>query len=438
MSAVPARSVAGLVEPDQVHRDVYTDAAVFELEMARLWQRSWLFVGHASQIPAPGDFVTTTLAGQPVIMVRHGDGAVHVLFNRCAHKGTRIVSAPSGSTGTTFRCPYHAWTYRTDGTPLGRPLPKAYEGTRMLACAAGQGLARAGAVETHRGFVFARLATEGIGFRESFGAMLEVLDNVADRSPRGELRVAGGVLRSRFRANWKVYVENINDTVHPVSTHESAALAAATAWSSMPEDAVRPMAIQQLMPFGSGYRFFEEMGGRVFGGGHSILGTRFSIHSGYADLPGYEADLRSAHGEARAAEILAFSPQNAVFYPNLAVKASPQILRVIRPIAVDCTEVEAWALEAVGAPPELLQRSLMYNRLVFSPMSIVAHDDLHVFESIQSSLAVQSNPWVSLHRGFREGEAAAGPRDVGGTDEALMRNQFRAWAEAMGAAPGPA
>jgi phenylpropionate dioxygenase-like ring-hydroxylating dioxygenase large terminal subunit len=434
MPLVDARQVAALVEPDQVHRDVYTDPAVFALEMTRLWQRSWLFVGHASQVPAPGDFITTTLAGQPVIMVRHGDASIRVLFNRCAHKGTRIAHQPSGNTGRTFRCPYHAWTYRTDGTPLGRPLPAGYEGTRVAACAAGQGLARAGAVETYRGFVFARLAPHGPTLQGSLGAMLEVLDNLVDRAPAGELRVAGGVLRSRFRANWKIYLENINDTVHPVSTHESAASAATAAWSGMPADAPRPMAIQQLLPFASGYRFFEEMGARVLPHGHSILGTRFSIHSGYGDLPGYEAALQARHGADRTAQILAFSPQNAIVYPSLAIKASPQILRVIRPIAVDCTEVEAWALEPVGAPKELLQRALTYNRLVFSPMSMVAHDDLHVFESIQQSLAVQANPWVSLHRGYREGEDAEPARDVGGTDEALMRNQFRAWSRGM--APG--
>ncbi|HEX2542221.1 MAG TPA: aromatic ring-hydroxylating dioxygenase subunit alpha [Caldimonas sp.] len=431
MTTLDAPSLAALVEPDQVHRDVYTDPAVFALEMKRLWQRSWLFVGHASQVPEPGDFVTTSLAGQPVIMVRHGDASIRVLFNRCAHKGTRIASQPSGNTGRTFRCPYHAWTYRTDGSPLGRPLPGGYEGTRVSTCAAGEGLARAGAVETYRGFVFARLAPQGVGLRDSAGAMLEVLDNLVDRSPQGELRVAGGVLRSRFRANWKIYLENINDTLHPVSTHESAAAAATAVWSGMPDDTPKPMSIQQLMPFGSGYRFFENMGARVLPHGHSILGTRFSIHSGYGDLPGYEAALRARHGTDRTAAILAFSPQNAVFYPSLAVKASPLILRVLRPIAVDRTEVEAWALEPVGAPPELLQRALTYNRLVFSPMSVLAHDDLHVFEGIQEALAVQANPWVSLHRGHRADEASMPDREVGGTDEALMRNQFRAWANGM-------
>jgi hypothetical protein len=106
-------------------------------------------------------------------------------------------------------------------------------------------------------------------------------------------------------------------------------------------------------------------------------------------------------------------------------------VRVIRPLAVDRTLVEAWSFRAVGAPEVMLERTRTYNRLVFSPMSIVAHDDLHLFESIQQGLAADVNPWVSLHRGHREAERAAPVQDTNGTNEILMRNQFRAWARFM-------
>jgi hypothetical protein len=117
-----------------------------------------------------------------------------------------------------------------------------------------------------------------------------------------------------------------------------------------------------------------------------------------------------------------------VLYPSVAVKGSPQSMRVIRPIAVDRTLVEAWSFRAVGAPDVLLERTQTYNRLVFSPMSIVAHDDLHLFESIQHGLAAEGNAWVSLHRGHRAGEELVATQDTNGTNELLMRNQFRAWA----------
>jgi hypothetical protein len=104
---------------------------------------------------------------------------------------------------------------------------------------------------------------------------------------------------------------------------------------------------------------------------------------------------------------------------------------VIRPLAHDLTLVEAWAFRAEGAPELLFERSMNYNRLVFSPMSVVAHDDVHLFESIQKGLHAPGNEWVSLHRGQRGGEFDAPAQDTNGTNELLMRNQFRAWAEFM-------
>jgi len=370
-------ALAALVREDAVHRDVYVDPEVFALERERLWERSWLYAGHDSQLPAVGDRCAVRLAGRALALVRDPDGAVRV--------------RPAG------------------------------------------GGALAGGVAVHRGFVFVRLAAQGPSFDDWAGPMRTVIDRIADRSPRGRLQVAGAPIRSVFRANWKTYVENINDTVHPPATHESAADAANRVWAGRPADAPRPMSMQQLLPFGSGYAFFEQMGGRVLEGGHSLLGTRASIHSSYGGLEGYEAALAAAHGADRAREVLGFAPQNALLYPSVAMKAQPTAIRVIRPLAVDRTMIEAWAFQPVGAPPVLGQRAAMYNRLVFSPMSVLAHDDLHVFESIQRALRADGNPWVSLHRGARAGldEATALPADVGGTDERLIRNQFRAWRLAM-------
>jgi hypothetical protein len=162
-----------------------------------------------------------------------------------------------------------------------------------------------------------------------------------------------------------------------------------------------------------------------------VLGTRFSIHSGYAQVPEYEAALRAAHGAARAAEILQRSPQNSVLFPSLSVKGSPQAIRVIRPLAADRTLVEAWSFRVDGAPDLLFERTQTYNRLVFSPMSVVAHDDVHLFESIQRGLAADGNPWISLHRGHSPAERETPEQETNGTNELLMRNQFRAWAKFM-------
>ena len=84
-------------KPGCVHRQIYTDPAIFDLEMARIFGQAWLFVGHTSQVPQPGDYITTELGRQPVIMVRHRDGGVHVLLNRCTHRGAKVVNERKGN-----------------------------------------------------------------------------------------------------------------------------------------------------------------------------------------------------------------------------------------------------------------------------------------------------------------------------------------------------
>jgi len=431
MTGYRAADIAALVQDERVHRDLYISPALFALEQQHFFANTWNYLGHTSQVPTAGDYVALHVAGRPLLMVRHGDGGIRVLYNRCAHKGTQLVSDSSGNTGKFFRCPYHAWTYKLDGAPLGVPLKSGYEGTGLAQCESGQGLVALKHVAVYRDFVFVKIGDAGPAFESYFGDALSAIDNLADRSPLGRLRVEGGVLRNIVHCNWKMYLENINDTVHPMSTHESATSAANALWRDQPADAPKPMAMEQILPFGAGYDFFDRMGGRVYPNGHSVLGVNFSIHSGYAQLPDYEAAMRAAHGEERAAEILQRSPQNALCYPSLALKGSPQAIRVIRPLAVDRTLIEAWSLRAEGAPDILFERAMTYNRLVFSPMSVVAHDDVHLFESIQQGLHAEGNDWISLHRDFDRAELEQGTATVNGTNEWLMRNQFRAWAKFM-------
>jgi len=423
--------VAALVEDERVHRDLYLSDEIFALEQKHFFANTWNYVGHASQVPDAGDYVAVDVAGRPLVMVRGDDGAVRVLYNRCAHKGTPLVGERRGNTGRFFRCPYHAWTYRLDGALRAVPLAAGYENTGHAASAAARGMQAPGGVAEHRGFVFARINPGGPAFADYFGDALAAIDNLVDRSPVGRLAIEPVPLRTLIRANWKTYLENINDTVHPLSTHESASGAAAKLWKGQPADAAKPMAIEQILPFGAGHDFFDRMGGRVLPNGHSVLGTQFSIHSGYGQVPEYEAAMRAAHGEARAAEILQRSPQNALCFPSLALKGSPQAIRVIRPLAADRTVVEAWAFRVEGAPELLLQRSATYNRLAFSPMSVVALDDVHLFQGIQKGLRADGNEWISLARGYAAGERDTPTRDVNGTNELLMRNQFRAWVRFM-------
>jgi len=431
-----AMALSSLVRDDAVHRDVYIDAEVFELEMERLWSRTWVYVGHDSQVPGVGDYATAEVAGRPVILVRVEDGTVRVLMNRCAHKGAKLVTEASGHAGKFFRCPYHAWAYDLDGAIRAIPLKSGYDGTRLAECENGRGLTVVRNTVNYRGFVFSRLSDTGPDFDAYFGASLSSIDNMVDRSPEGRLEVAGGVLRYVHDCNWKMFVENLNDTMHPMVAHESSAGTAKKLWQGKPEDAPRPMAIEQFVPFMSSYEFFDKMGVRVFDNGHSYTGVHGSIHSKYAPVPGYDEAMAAAYGEARAHAILGEVRHNTVYYPSLTIKGAIQAIRVARPVAPDRTIVESWTFRLAGAPDTLLRRTMMYSRLINSPMSVVGHDDLHCYRAIQQGLHASGNPWVSLHRGFDAAEIGVADRVFNGTSEVSMRNQFRAWARYMAADPG--
>jgi phenylpropionate dioxygenase-like ring-hydroxylating dioxygenase large terminal subunit len=425
------RALQALVEDDRVHRDVYIDPEVFQLEMERLWSRAWIYVGHASQVPQPGDFITVDIAAKPLILVRHTDGMVRVLMNRCAHKGTKVVYDFAGNTGKTFRCPYHAWTYRTDGTLLNIPLKEGYQGTRLNETQATRGLTPV-THEVYRGFVFARLA-DGPAFREYFGDSLSSIDNLADRSPEGELEITGGCLRYLHNCNWKMFVENLNDTMHPMIVHASSAGTAKRLWEGKPADMPKPMAIEQYAPFANDYKFFDDMGVRVYAHGHGFSGVNFSIHSAYSSIPEYEEAMERAYGKEKAKQILGTVRHNTVYYPSLTIKGAIQSIRVARPLAADKTVIESWTFRLKGAPAKLLERTVMYNRLINSPMSVVGHDDLHCYRSAQEGLAAEGSKWVSLHRNFDEKELGKSELTCNGTSEISMRNQFRAWKAFMAA-----
>ncbi|MDB5859686.1 MAG: Rieske (2Fe-2S) domain protein [Ramlibacter sp.] len=426
------QAIRDLVRPDQVHKQLYLSEQLFDLEQRHFFGNTWNYAGHASQIPQAGDYITFDLAGQPLLVLRDHEGAVRVFFNRCAHKGAQLFTSESGNTGGRFlRCPYHAWTYRMDGSLLAYPLKAGYECSGLAGSEASHGLVPVPGLQVYRDFIFVRLSRGGIAFDDYFGPMRSAIDNMVDRSPSGELRVEGGVLRNTIHCNWKFYLENINDPVHPVTVHESAVRAAQAVWQPAVADTPQPMSVEQILPFGAKYEFFHGMGGQVYPNGHSVSGTHFSIHSGYGELGDYARDLEAALGQERARQVLEQSPQNAVLYPSLALKGSPQTIRVIRPVAVDRTVIEAWNFRTVGAPELLLERALAYSRLAFSPMSFVAHDDVHLFESQQRGLRSRGSDWVSLHREFSADEPDQPNQATSGTSEWLIRNQYRAWVRFM-------
>ncbi|MGG4603542.1 aromatic ring-hydroxylating dioxygenase subunit alpha [Paenalcaligenes sp. Me131] len=425
-------AIRQLVRDTEVHKDLYISPEVFQLEMEQLFANTWVYVGHASQVPNKGDYITTTVGNEEVVMVRHNDDSIKVLYNRCPHKGVKVAGESCGNTGKFFRCPYHAWTFRTDGKLLAIPLKKGYENTGFECSEASQGMAPVENVEVYRDFVFCRLSPEGESFADFFGESLSTIDNMVDRSPEGKLEVAGGVMRYMHNCNWKMLVDNQTDTCHPMVAHESSAGTAVKVWQEAPEGTPKPMAVELFAPFMSPYEFFENMGIRVWENGHGHTGVSDSIHAEYSDIGGYWDQMVAAYGEEKAKAILGDVRHNTIYFPNIMVKGPIQTLRVFKPIAADKTLVESWTFRLVGAPDKLLERTLMYNRLINAPTSVVGHDDLEMYERAQTALQSRGRDWMNVGRLYEDGEETRTNVVINGTSELQMRAQFRAWLKYMG------
>jgi len=423
-----------LVEPDRVHHSVYNDPDIFEMEMKNIFHRVWLYCGHETQVPKPGDYYTVLLGRQPMIMVRHSDGKIHVLYNRCPHRGAMICGGRHGNVGKGFTCSYHSWQFHTDGSLDSFPLPKGYEGTRLAPENPECSMKHAARVESYRGFVFASLAKDGPSLLEFLGDAKIAFDDMCNRAPEGEVEIVPNCFRVIQHSNWKIFLENQLDALHPSVTHESTGRAAAEVEHDFERRNRKiPLDYHYLSAFTLPFHKWDQVQTVNYPNGHSILQGYMGLRPQDPDTLAYEAVMRKHNGAARTEEILSVNIHHVLLYPGLSVQSPLQQLRAVRPLSSDRTLTEIWHFRLKGAPEAIYRRALGYYNLVNSPSTMINADDLENFWKCHQGLASDGGDWVSFHRHAGQDDVEGSiVRSRSGTSEAPMRNQFRAWVNLMG------
>jgi len=412
--------ISALVREDMVHRDVYEDPTLFDLEMERIFGRSWVYVGHESQVPEAGDFLCTRIGRQPVVMARHEDGEVYVLYNRCAHRGVKVINEECGS-ANRFMCMYHGWTYHTNGDLDFVTQQEGYPDREFDPVRDGMGrVARWG---SHHGFVFANLSSDGPGLTEWLGENGDFLDDVAISAPAGEIEVAGGVHRYLYHGNWKMQVENLIDMYHPAYSHESSSAKGGQQFSRRKGDK-------------GGIQFFEKrgrvksmdnLGTHALPFGHTWQGGLPPVENNSEDHRAYVALLEEKHGADKTREILVKKRHNVIFYPNMAMQELNPHIRVVRPLAVDRTEIFIYPVRLKGAPEKMFRDQVVNLNRTHSPTSLVQTDDVEAFARAQQGMLTSGNEWILLGRKGQAETLPSGRIQTTGTSEEGMRGQYRAW-----------
>lgn len=350
---------------------IFSDPEIFELELSRLFTRTWLFVGHESEIKNPGDYVIRRIVRDSVIFVRGRDGVSRVLLNACRHRGMMVCRTERGN-AASFRCPYHGWVYGNMGELLGVPGMK--EGYGDALDRGEWGLIPVPRVERYHGLVFACLDPDAEPLEKYLGQMKWYLDISTGRSDAG-LEVIGGPRRWEISANWKWPADNfVGDSYHTGYVHDAVA-----------EIGLLPQ--RSDVPFWSISVSLENGHGAWLNGaepGVSLLHLR-----NYPDslIESMRRNLLPA--QVGVLERAPYFGGNV--FPNLGVMdvaeaseaGTPPVgrlaIRVWQPIAVDRTEICSWFLVEKDAPQEFKEASYRVYMRNFGPAGSFEQDDLEVW-----------------------------------------------------------
>lgn len=427
----------------RVHRAIFDDPEIFELEMRHIFEGGWMFLGLAAQAPGPNDFFTTTIGRVPVVVMRDSDGALGGFVNACPHKGARIAQTQEGN-ARLHVCAYHSWTFDSAGRNKG----VKWKNAGCYAAAFdndGHDMARLPAFGEYRGFLFGSLATGVPQLEQHLGEAAKLLDLIADQSPQGA-ELVPGMVTFTYDANWKLQLENCSDAYHFTSAHPSY-IRVLDKRKEVPDANVARSVWENSKAWSEDAAGIQG-GSYSFPGGHVLNWGRIGVSDAHPLFESAQV-LEDRVGPARRDWM--FNLRNLTVFPNLQIaeNASSQ-LRVIRPLSAGRTEMRTWCIAPKGESAAARRQRIRQYEDFFNPSGMATPDDTVSYENCQAGFASRVDPWLQGHaRGMtatrRGGNAFSEVLDLVPErsvladaqlcDETLLQNYYREWALRLAGAP---
>lgn len=411
----------------KVSRVTMISDEVFADEHARVFGHSWLYVGHESEIPEPGDFRRRTVAGRPLMLVRGSDGEVRVFFNTCTHRGALVCRTDEGNS-KSFQCFYHAWTFSNDGELIGLPDARSYADGADRASLALKQPAR---VDSYRGFVFVAYDAAVPDLGDYLGEVRAYMDIPLDAGEVvGGWQVAAGEVAFKIKANWKLMIENSIDNYHFDTVHQTYnAYMAGRNTKAAEESGAGPAGPQRDRGRTTGFSLAGGHGGFTFDRAHNgrplASWTPAYGEEVRAEIEATRIALEEKYGAERMRE-MAEGSRSVLIFPNLLFQDSATGFRVrtVWPVSPGEADIHMWELVPRGDSDAIRRIRMEGARAFLGPGGFATPDDIEAVESCQAGFAATEVQESDISRGMKDDE----PRD---DQELQMRGFWRRWNELM-------